>query len=406
MNKSSKAWLSIVGIGEDGLEGVPDAGRHLIDNAEIVIGGERHLEMLPADHRAQKFTWRSPLKDTIADIRGWQGRPVCVLATGDPMSYGIGVTLGREFGHDALTVLPAVGAFSLAAARLGWPLYAPDVECLTLHGRPLETINLYLRDGARLLILSEDGKTPQQLADHLTGLGYGDSKITVLEHMDGPKENHLEGVAASWGHAKGADLNTMAVKLVAGPQAQAYSRLAGLPDDAFQHDGKMTKREVRAATLASLSPQPGELLWDVGGGSGSIAIEWMRAGGEAITIERDSERCNAIAHNAARLGTPRLRIVEGNLPDALDGLPQPKAIFIGGGLSVDGLMDRCWEALPNGGRLVANAVTAEGEMQLFQAYEKWGGGLSRIAVSRLTAVGPHHGWKPLMPVTHFCARKG
>lgn len=406
MNKSNKAWLSIVGIGEDGLEGVPAAGRHLIDNAEIVIGGERHLDMLPADHKAERFTWRSPLKDTIADIRGWQGRPVCVLATGDPMSYGIGVTLGREFGHDALTVLPTVGAFSLAAARLGWPLHAPDVDCLTLHGRPLETINLHLRDGARLLILSEDGQTPKQLADHLTELGYGDSELLVLEHMDGPKENHLAGTAKDWYHAAGADLNTIAVSLVAGHGAQVYSRLAGLPDDAFQHDGKMTKREVRAATLASLAPQPGELLWDVGGGSGSIAIEWMRAGGEAITIEKDAARCAAIAHNAARLGTPRLRIIEGELPDALDGLAQPNAIFIGGGLTVSGLLERCWDMLPQGGRLAANAVTAEGEMQLFQAHEKWGGELSRIAVSRLVAVGPHHGWKPFMPVTHFCARKG
>lgn len=406
MNNGNSAWLSIVGIGEDGLEGVPEAGRHLIDNADVIIGGDRHLAMLPVAHKAEKFTWRSPLKDTIADIRKWQGRAVCVLATGDPMSYGIGVTLGREFGHDALTVLPTVGAFSLAAARLGWPLYAADVDCLTLHGRPLETINLHLRDGARLLILSEDGNTPGQLADHLTALGYGDSQLTVLEHMDGPKENHLTGAAKGWNHAAGADLNTIAVSLVAGPEAQSYSRLAGLPDDAFRHDGKMTKREVRAATLASLAPQPGELLWDVGGGSGSVAIEWMRAGGEAITVERDAERCNAIAHNAARLGTPRLRIIQGELPGALNGLPQPKAIFIGGGLTVDGLMDRCWDALPRYGRMAANAVTAEGEMALFRAYEKWGGELSRIAVSRLTAVGPHHGWKPFMPVTHFCARKG
>lgn len=406
MNKNNQAWLSIVGIGEDGLEGVPAAGRTLIDKAEVVIGGLRHLEMLPADHRGEKLTWRSPLKDTIADIRALEGRPVCVLATGDPMSYGIGVTLGREFGHDALTVLPAVGAFSLAAARLGWPIYAPNVDCLTLHGRPLETINLHLRDGARLLILSEDGLTPKQLADHLTALGYGDSELIVLEHMDGPKEKHLRGLAKDWSHPAGADLNSIAVTLVAGPDAQVYSRLAGLPDDAFRHDGKMTKREVRAATLASLAPQPGELLWDVGGGSGSIAIEWMRAGGEAITIEKDTERCAAIAHNAARLGTPRLRIVEGELPDALNGLAQPKAIFIGGGLSVDGLLERCWDALPAAGRLAANAVTAEGETELFQAYQKWGGELSRIAVSRLTAVGPHHGWKPFMPVTHFCARKG
>ena len=352
------------------------------------------------------MTWKSPLTDTLEDIRQYEGKPVCVLATGDPMNFGIGVTLGKEFGAKALTVLPAVGAFSLAAARMGWPLQAPDVDCLTLHGRPLEMVNLHLRPNARLLILSDDGGTPETLARHLTSMGYGSSQLTVLEHLDGTKERHVTGIAKDWALARGADLNTVAVLLVADAGTRPLSRLAGLPDDAFEHDGQLTKREVRAATLASLASQPGELLWDVGGGCGSIAIEWMRAGGRAISIEQKAERVKMIRHNADWLGVPLLKIIEGRAPDSLGGLPQPDAIFIGGGIAGEGVFESCWKALKPGGRIVANAVTLQGEAKLLELREKWGGQMSRIAVSREHRVGPLLGWKPLMAVTHYLVEKG
>ena len=401
-----KKWLSVIGIGEDGLEGVSPAGRALINGADVVIGGDRHLAMLPENHPARRMTWRSPLTDTIDDIKALEGKPVVVLATGDPMSFGIGVTLGRAFGHEPLTVLPAVGAFSLAAARLGWPLQAADVDCLTLHGRPLEMVNLHLRPGARLLILAEDGGTAETLARHLCEMGYGDSQITVLEHLDGEKENHVSGMAREWNHPRGADLNTIAVICLANPETKPLSRLAGLPDEAFTHDGQLTKREVRAATLASLAPQPGELLWDVGGGCGSIAIEWMRAGGRAIIIEKNPARIAMIRENANKLGVPFLKIIEGSAPETLADLPGPDAVFIGGGLTADGIFESCWNALGDNGRLAANAVTLEGEAKLLEWREKWGGQMSRIAVSREQAVGPLKGWKPLMAVTRLIAFKG
>ena len=395
---NSSPWLSIVGIGEDGLAGVPAAGRALIDGAEIVLGGQRHLEMLPGDHPAEQWTWKSPLKDTVRDLHDVAGRPVCVLATGDPMSYGIGVTLGREFGHQALTVLPAVGAFSLAAARTGWPLQ--DVDCLTLHGRPLDLIAPYLRPGARLLVLSEDGATPAQVARYLEDRGFGDSQLSVLCHLGGPKEERVDGLARDWGGRQTADLNTIAVTCVAGAGASWYGR-TGLPDAAFLNDGQLTKREVRAVTLASLAPQPGELLWDVGGGCGSISIEWMRAGGRAIAIENHAERADLIARNAARLGVPQLKVVRGDAPAALDGLPAPQAVFIGGGITADLLAETCWQALAAPGRLVANTVTLSGEEKLHRLWHEWGGEMSRIDVSRLLPVGGQHGWKPFRPVTHY-----
>lgn len=392
-------WLSIVGIGEDGLENVPSIGRALIDGADVLIGGARHLEMIPESHPAERLTWRSPLKDTVADIEARRGKNVCVLATGDPMSYGIGVTLGRIFGGDALTVVPAAGAFSLAAARLGWPLQ--DVRCLTLHGRPLDLLNAHLMPGLRLLVLSEDGKTPAKVAGRLREKGYGASRLVVLEHMGGPKERRTDGTAREWDAAEVANLNTIAIELVPDAGTPLYGVAPGLPDDAFSHDGKITKREVRAATLALLTPVPGQLLWDVGAGSGSVAIEWMRAGGRAIAIERDQERIASIAHNAASLGTPTLKILEGSAPDIFQGLEAPDAVFIGGGLSEISVFEQAFAALKPGGRIVANAVTLEGETALNMIYARFGGEMSRIAVSRLSPVGPYNGWRPLMPVTQY-----
>ena len=396
-------WLSIVGLGEDGLGVLPPAVRSLVDGAAVVIGGERHLAMLPGTHSAQRMTWRSPLRDTIADIRALEGKRVCVLATGDPMSYGIGVTLGREFGREALTVIPAPGAFTLAAARLGWPLEA--VSRLTVHGRPLDLVSRHLQPGAKLLILSEDGATPAALASLLVERGYGPSEITVFEHMGGADEVQTTETAQNWGERRVRDLNTVAVDCVAGEDTIPLALVPGLPDESFLHDGQMTKREVRAATLAALGPRPGALLWDVGTGNGSIAIEWMRAGGRAIGIEPNAERRDRAARNAAVLGVPDLRLVAGRAPDALADLPAPDAVFVGGGTSAEGVLEFCWAALAPGGVLVANAVTLESETRLAGFRDRHGGEMVRIAVSRLDAVGPYHGWRPLMPVTQLNLRK-
>jgi precorrin-6Y C5,15-methyltransferase (decarboxylating) len=396
-------WLHIVGIGEDGLEALPAAARNLIANAEILLGGERHLAMIDPAHPAERRTWESPLKKTVAALKMLEGKRVVVLATGDPMSYGIGVTLTREFGKAAVSVLPAPGAFSLAAARMGWPLQ--DVDCLTLHGRPLALLNLFIRPKARLLILSENGETPAQIATVLRERGYPASAMVVFEHMGGKKEGAHERKVENWGGLRTADLNTVAVTCVAGAGALAYSRVPGLPDDAYLNDGQLTKRAVRATTLAALAPQPGALLWDVGAGCGSVAIEWMRAGGKAIAIERDASRCALIAQNAAMLGAPTLDIITGIAPAALSGLPSPDAIFIGGGIGMPGLTEACWRALPSGGRLVANAVTLEGEQEVLAQHQEWGGDLTRLGVSKAEPVGRFQAWSPLRTVTQLAAVK-
>jgi len=397
-------WLAIVGLGEDGLEGLTPAARSLVDNAEALVGGERHLAMVPQDGR-ERLTWTSPLMDLVAEIEGRRGQRICVLATGDPMAYGIGVTLAKRVPRDEMTVLPAPSAFSLAAARLGWSL--DETEVLTLHGRPLAMLQAYLQPGAKLLILSENGKTPGQVAELLCQRGYGESGLTVLEHMGGPREEAIEGTAATWGARETADLNTLAVACVAGADALLLPRTPGMPDEAFVHDGQMTKREVRAATLAALAPVAGQRLWDVGAGCGSIAVEWMRAAprAEAVAIERKKERVAMIAANASALGTPKLEIVTGEAPAALEGLAPPDAVFVGGGATTEGLFEACWSALQPGGRLVANAVTLEGEQALVAWRRRIGGNLVRIAVSRAEPVGPFTGWRPLMPVTQFQAQK-
>ncbi len=396
-------WIAVVGLTEAGLAVLEPRVRALVDEAEVLVGGVRHLEMVPDDHPATRMTWKTPLTDTIDDIGALKGRRVCVLATGDPMHFGIGVTLARAFGADALRVVPATGAFSLAAARLGWPL--DQVDCLTLHGRPLETLNLYLRPGARLLALSNDGGTPALVAARLRERGFGPSEMTVLEHMGGASEAVRTGTADGWDDRPCADLNTIAVTCVASPGVAHHARTPGLPDAAFRHDGQLTKRAVRAATLAALVPQPQALLWDVGAGCGSVAIEWMRAGGNAVAVERDPARVALISGNAAALGTPLLRVVEGTAPEALKGLDAPDAVFVGGGVTTDGLVERSWERLVAGGRLVANAVTAEGESRLVDLRGRFGGEMTRIAVSHLQPVGSLHGWKPQMAVTQWTAIK-
>lgn len=397
-------WLSVIGVGYDGLDGLSPAARALIDGAELLIGGERHLAMVP-NQKCERMTWSSPLTGTIETITRRRGRPVVVLATGDPLWFGIGVTLARQIPVEEMQILPARSAFSLACSRLGWPV--AETECLTVHGRPLALMTSFVSPGARLLLLSENGQTPMAVAKLLTDLGYGPSRMTVLERMGHEEEHRLNGIASAWAADQAHDLNTIAVECIAGPNAVIRARAPGLPDEAFRHDGQLTKREVRAATLAQLMPLPGQLLWDVGAGCGSIAIEWLRCGRamQAIAIERDPARCAMIAENAAALGVPDLELVEGESPAALVELPAPDAIFIGGGLTTDGLVERCWQALKPGGRLVANAVTIEGEARLIALRGQHGGALTRIAISHVDAIGPFSGWRPAMPVTQYAAVK-
>ncbi len=397
-------WLSIVGLGEDGLEGLSPAARALVESAELLVGGERHLAMVPEDGR-ERLAWSRPFGHRVEEIAGRRGQRICVLASGDPMSYGIGATLARRVPAREMTVVPAASAFSLAAARLGWSL--AEVETLTLHGRPLELLHPYVQPAAKLLVLSEDGGTPARVARLLCERGYGASRLVVLEHMGGAREQVSESTAADWTGRETADLNPSAVDCIAGPEAALLPRTPGLPDNAFRHDGQLTKREVRAATLTALAPVPGQRLWDVGAGCGSVAIEWMRAAprAPAIAVERHRDRLALLAANAAALGTPTLEIVAGEAPEALAGLAPPHAVFLGGGATREGLFEACWQALGPGGRLVANAVTLEGEQALVSWRGQVGGALTRIAVSRAEPIGGRTGWRPLMAVTQFAVTR-
>jgi len=396
-------WLTVIGIGEDGWSGLSEEARAAIDTAEFMVGGERHLAMIPPS-KADRLPWATPFATGLEALLARRGRPTVVLASGDPMSYGVGATLARAIPIDDMRVLPAPGAFSLAASRLGWPLQR--VATLSLHGRPLDRLAWHLGPKARLLALTENGLAPAAIARWLVSRGWGPSRLIVLERLGGPGEALTEATADAFPDQGFADLNTLAIECRPAPGTPIWSRLAGLPDEAFRHDGQLTKRAVRAATLAALAPSGAETLWDVGAGCGSIAIEWLRAleHGQAVAIERDPARCALIAANAARLGVPDLRIVEGEAPAALAGLPAPDAIFIGGG--VDGpLLETCYAALTPGGRLVANAVTIEGETSLYAFRQIHGGELSRLAMSRAEPLGGHLGWRAAAPVTQLSSRK-
>jgi precorrin-6Y C5,15-methyltransferase (decarboxylating) len=400
-----RKWLSIVGIGEDGLAGVSPVARSLIAQAEVLVGGERHLAMLPRDDARETLTWSSPIDTSLEAVLRRRGQAVCVLASGDPMCYGIGVTLCRRLAVAEMTIVPAPSAFSLACARLGWSL--TDVETVSLCGRDPALLHAMLYAQARVLVLSAGAHTPALVAASLTQHGFGSSHMTVLEHMGGPHERLLAGIAASWNAAPTAALNTIAITCIADPGITGWSRLAGLPDTAYHHDGQLTKRAVRAITLAALAPLPGQLLWDVGAGCGSIGIEWMRSHARcrAIAIESHTTRRQYIADNAAALGTPDLQIIAGEAPAALQGLPPPDAVFIGGGLTTANLLATCWQALRTGGRLVANAVTVESEQLLLQWHSQCGGELSRIALQRAEPISKFFGWKAMVPVTQWVVTK-
>ncbi|WP_405811244.1 precorrin-6y C5,15-methyltransferase (decarboxylating) subunit CbiE [Streptomyces sp. NBC_01520] len=398
--------VSVVGIGADGWAGLPDTARSALLDAEVLIGGERQLDLLPPVCTGRRVAWPSPLRPAVRGLlAAHAGSRIAVLASGDPMFYGIGRALTEELGAGVPRVLPHPSSVSYACARLGWPV--EDTETVTLVGRPTARLAAALHDGRRLLVLSADADTPAAVAALLREHGFGPSRMRVLEQLGGTAEDCLDGTADTWAHPSGDPLNVIAVDCLATPDTLRVGAVPGLPDEAYEHDGQLTKRHVRAATLGVLAPAPGELLWDIGGGSGSIAVEWLRTHSScrAVTVERDPERARRIARNADRLGVPALRVVTGRAPEALAGLPVPDAVFIGGGLTVPGLLDACWDALPAGGRLVANTVTMESEALLADRYRSLGGDLVRLSVAHAVPVGGFTGWRQAMPVTQWSVRK-
>ena len=390
-------WLTVVGIGEDGFKGLGKQARHALLQAVKVVGSPRQLALLPGCIVAERLAWPSPF--SLAPVLALQGSPVCVLASGDPMLYGVGASLARQLSEADMHVLPAPSSCSLAAARLGWPLQ--DVVTLSVVARPVAAVAAHLYSGQRLLVLSNDRNSPAALAALLRERGFGPSRLSVLEHLGGPDERRTDTCADGWQDAAFADLNLVAIDCQAAPDAPRLSPLAGLPDSAFVHDGQITKRDVRAITLARLAPQPGELLWDVGAGSGSIGIEWMRAhpSCRALAIEADEGRQQLIEHNRDTLGVPGLQLMRGRAPQALQGLERPHAIFIGGGVTREGVLDACWAQLRPGGRLVANAVTLQSETLLMSWRAQHGGELTRIHVAQAQPLGEFDTWRQALPIT-------
>ncbi|MGW6057468.1 precorrin-6y C5,15-methyltransferase (decarboxylating) subunit CbiE [Streptomyces sp. NPDC055189] len=398
--------MSVVGIGADGWGGLPDAARTALGEAQVLIGGQRQLDLLPPECAGLRVPWPSPLRPAVPGLlAAHAGNRIAVLASGDPMFYGIGRALTEVLGSDGLRILPHPSSVSYACARVGWPL--EDTEVVTLVGRPAARLAAPLHDGRRVLVLSADATTPAVVAALLREQGFGPSPVRVLEQLGGEAESCVEGIADTWAHPPGDPLNVIAIECRRDPDALRLGAVPGLPDAAYEHDGQLTKRHVRAATLGVLAPAPGELLWDIGGGSGSVAIEWMRThpSCRAITVERDPVRAQRIERNAAHLGVPALRVITGRAPDSLSELPAPDAVFIGGGLTVPGLLDACWDALPAGGRLVANTVTLESEALLTERYRRHGGELVRLSVAHAVPVGGFTGWRQAMPVTQWSVRK-
>jgi precorrin-6Y C5,15-methyltransferase (decarboxylating) len=402
MTPTTRPRITVVGIGADGWPTVPEASWRTLLTASVVLGGARHLAMLPDIPDQVREAWPSPLRDGLpALLEKYDGRDVVALASGDPLVSGIGATLIALLGEDAVRIEPAVSSVALARARMGWP--SDRVEVVSAVGRDPHAVLRTLAPGHRVLVLSADAATPAEVAGLLRDSGYGASAMTVLGNLGTADESRTDGTADTWGHPSPA-LNVVALTLdgpVVGP------RTGGLPDDAFEHDGQLTKRDLRASALARLAPQPGQLLWDVGAGAGSVGIEWMRAHPTcwSIAVEADDVRAARISRNAARLGVPTLRVVHGPAPEVLDDLPAPHAVFVGGGATAPGLLDTCLAALQPGGRIVVHGVTLETEALLARRYAEHGGELTRIQVEHAAPIGSFTGWTPARAVTQWALSK-
>jgi precorrin-6Y C5,15-methyltransferase (decarboxylating) len=401
----SRPWLTVVGIGEDGVPGLSEAARYAIIAAALVAGGSRHLALADGLIRGERLPWPSPMDTAYPTLMARRGEAVVVLASGDPFCWGVGAALAGLVDPGEMACIPMPSAFAMARARLGWAV--AEVAELSLCGRPIEGLIGYLQPGAKVIALSSDDTTPGLIAAMLRARGFGKSIMHVMEALGGPRERVRRGAAEDFGFTDINRLNLVAVEGHAAPEARIVPLTSGLPDELFEHDGQFTRREMRALTLSSLAPRRGETLWDIGAGAGSVGIEWMlrHPANRAIAIEGRQDRAARIARNAASLGVPALRIVEGRAPDALAGLPEPNAVFIGGGAHVPGVIDTAWSALPSQGRIVANAVTLETEAALTAARARLGGTLLRVGIERLDAVGTMHAYRPAMTVTQWSAVK-
>ncbi|WP_283137637.1 precorrin-6y C5,15-methyltransferase (decarboxylating) subunit CbiE [Rhizohabitans arisaemae] len=397
--------IRVVGVGADGWDGLSPSARREIGEAEVLMGGARQLDLVP-DTGAERVVWPSPMLPALpALLAEHDGRRICVLASGDPMFFGVGTVLARLVGPERIIVLPHPSSISLACARLGWAVERTEV--VSLVGRAIEPMYPLIQPNRRILVLSAGGDSPAEVAARLTDRGYGASALTLLERLGGPGERVRRASARDWPVARADPLNVVAVECRADPGTAVLPRVPGLPDDAFEHDGQLTKREVRAVTLSRLAPVPGELLWDVGAGAGSVAIEWMRThpACRAIGVESRPDRADRVRRNAAALGVPGLSVVVGAAPAALAGLDRPDAVFVGGGATVPGLIEACLAALRPGGRLVVNAVTVESEAVVAGWYARRGGDLLRLSVQRAAPVGAFTGWRAMMPVTVWTLTK-
>lgn len=404
MTGTPTPWLTVIGLGEDGLDGLSIAARAALDAADWLVGARRLLDMVPPT-RAQRIVWAG-LDGTIDAIAAARGSRVVVVASGNPMWFGVGATLARHFDPREIATFPSPSAFSLACSRMGWSMQ--DAVAVSAHALPLESIGRHLYPNRRLVVLSRDGETPAGMAAFLSERGFGASRMTVFEAMGGPRERCIEGLASQWSYPAVDPLNTVAVEVMPDADARIFGMAPGLPDDAFIHDGLLTKREIRAVTLSALSPRPGEILWDVGAGNGSIAIEWLRINpsGRALAVERDHDRAQVLRINANRLGAPSVEIIEGSAPDVLDEIPgDPDVIFIGGGLTSGETLETCWDRLPSGGRLVVNVVALESAALLFAFQKRFGGTLTQLAIARNAPVGAMTKFEPMAPVIQYAGVK-
>jgi precorrin-6Y C5,15-methyltransferase (decarboxylating) len=400
----SGARIVVVGIGADGWTGLSEPARTAILAADEVIGSERQLATLPDDGPPRR-AWPSPMGPLLAELTSRSSGNVCVLASGDPMLHGIGATLVRRVGVERLHVIPQASAFSLACARLGWP--AAEVELVSAVAADPDRVARLLQPGRRLVVYATGSDGAAKVAGTLRRRGFGASRFVVLEQLGAEHERVHDSTAAEWGERLADPLHAVAIQCAPDASTDPLPLTPGLPDDAYEHDGQLTKRHVRAITLAALAVMPGQVLWDVGAGSGSIGIEWLRAeaSARAVAVERHAERAELISRNAAALGVPDLVVVHGTAPAALAGLERPDAVFIGGGVSAPDTLEQCFAALAPGGRLVANAVTLESETRVLEAQRQLGGALTRIEIAHAEPIGSFTGWRPQMPVVQWSVRK-
>ena len=398
--------ISIVGICESGIDSLEPSARKRVRGANVLVGSKRHLQLVPKRIGQTHLLWRANFSQVLPLLRKPKpGERIVILSTGDPLWFGIAERLIKTLGPKAIEIFPNVNAFSLAAARLSWGLSDPMVRTISIHSQPFSAINKEIISGHRLLILSKDGDSPKQIATLLMERGFGESKIAVLEHMGGNKERRVNGTASdNWKKYSFSNLNILAVDCKASTQAVQWSLNPGLPEKAYIHDGKITKRVIRAVTISALEPMPGHVLWDVGSGSGSIAIEWLRSCSsvKAVAIERDKKQLSRIKLNSETLGTPHLKIVEGQAPKIFLKIKEnPQKIFIGGGISSPKIINECIERLLPTGLIIANSVTIESKQKLLRLWKKYGGDLTTLATSSANSIGRYNAFRPAMEVMQW-----